>query len=77
MPSPELRFAVCSAVSTPTGQMPADRDAAYSWFYDRADKTIRSAALRTLKSANPVSVPADVKRQAIQLAFDHVWEDRC
>lgn len=73
MPCQELSFAVRYAVQTPTGQMPRDRDAAFRWFSDEAAKSIQNAALKTITSDNPVRVRAATKRQAIDLAFDHVW----
>ena len=53
--------------------MPRNRDAAFRWFSDEAAKTIQNAALKTISSGNPVRVRAATKRQAIDLAFDHVW----
>lgn len=74
-PCNELSFAVTFAAQTPTGRMPRDRDAAFRWFSDAANKTIQNAQLKTLGTECPVSVRAATKRQAIQLVFDRVWSD--
>jgi hypothetical protein len=55
--------------------MPANRDAAFKWFQAQASKTIQNAALKTINSDNPVTVRAATKRQAIDIAFNYVWEN--
>jgi len=55
--------------------MPTQRDAAFKWFQAQASKTIQNAALKTINSDNPVTVRAATKRQAIDIAFNYVWEN--
>ena len=74
-PCTELSFAVRQAAQTPTAHMPRQRDAAFRWFSDHASKTIQNAALKTINSDNPVTVRAATKRQAIDIAFNYIWEN--
>lgn len=75
MPCNELCFAVQKAMQTPTGRMPTQRDAAFKWFQAQANKTIQNAALKTINTDNPVTVRAATKSQAIEIAFNYVWEN--